>query len=122
MQTSSKPLLNAYCLTAPHLLLPFICCMKPLFCLLLLFLPFFQSVSAQDSVCHVRISLLTCAPGAELYSTFGHTALRIQDSARGTDLIYNYGTFDFDDPHFYTKFVRGKLDYSLSVDQYPDFM
>lgn len=106
----------------PHLVLPFICCMKPLLLLSFLFLPFFQSVSAQDSVCHVRISLLTCAPGAELYSTFGHTALRIQDSARGTDLIYNYGTFDFDDPHFYTKFIRGKLDYTLSVDPFPGFM
>ena len=96
--------------------------MKPLLLLLLLFLPFFQSVSAQDSSCHLRISLLTCAPGAELYSTFGHTALRIQDSTGGTDLVYNYGTFDFNDPQFYTKFVRGKLDYTLSVDKFPDFM
>ena len=109
-------------LPASHLLLPFICCMKKLTCLLLLFLPFFRNVSAQDSSCHLRISLLTCAPGAELYSTFGHTALRIQDSTRGTDIVYNYGTFDFNDPHFYTKFIRGKLDYSLSVDKFPEFM
>ncbi|MDQ2752374.1 MAG: DUF4105 domain-containing protein, partial [Bacteroidota bacterium] len=96
--------------------------MKPLLFLLLLFLPFFQPVFAQDSSCRVRISLLTCAPGAELYSTFGHTALRIQDSTKGTDLVYNYGTFDFNDPQFYTKFVRGKLDYTLSVDKFADFM
>lgn len=96
--------------------------MKRLFCLLLLVLPFFYLASAQDSGCHVRISLLTCAPGAELYSTFGHTALRIQDTTRGTDLVYNYGTFNFDDPDFYIKFVRGKLDYFLSVDPFPQFM
>lgn len=83
---------------------------------------FLKSMSAQNAVCHTRISLLTCAPGAELYSTFGHTALRIQDSVRGIDIVYNYGTFDFDDPDFYIKFIRGKLDYSLSVDKYPDFM
>ena len=83
---------------------------------------FLESVTAQNTACHVHISLLTCAPGAELYSTFGHTALRIQDSVQQTDLIYNYGTFWFEDPQFYTKFIRGKLDYSLSVDKFPDFM
>src|SRR3982751_2050087 len=83
----------------------------------------FYAAQAQDSTnCHVRISLLTCAPGQELYSTFGHTAIRITDSVTRTDIVYNYGTFDFDDPNFYMKFVRGKLDYFLSADQFPDFM
>lgn len=98
--------------------------MKRLLFLLLISLVFVlnQSAMAQNGTCHVRISLLTCAPGQELYSTFGHTALRIQDSAANTDYVYNYGTFDFDDPDFYMKFVRGKLDYFLSVDKFPDFM
>src|SRR3954453_17973897 len=83
----------------------------------------FVAAQAQDSSsCHVRVSLLTCASGQELYSTFGHTAIRITDSVRRTDIVYNYGTFDFDDPAFYTKFVRGKLDYFLSVASFPDFM
>ncbi len=90
--------------------------------LLLFVLIMHQKAVAQNPACDVRISLLTCAPGQELYSTFGHTALRIQDSVGGTDLVYNYGTFWFEDPQFYTKFVRGKLDYSLSVDKFPDFM
>lgn len=71
---------------------------------------------------HVRISLLTCAPGDELYSIFGHTALRVIDSAGHTDIVYNYGTFDFNDPDFYSKFVRGKLDYSLSAEELPAFL
>src|SRR4051812_24672160 len=88
-----------------------------------LFNLFFFAAQAQDSSnCHVRISLLTCAPGQELYSTFGHTAIRITDSIRRTDIVYNYGTFEFDDPNFYMKFVRGKLDYFLSAAYYPDFM
>ncbi|MBV9987363.1 MAG: DUF4105 domain-containing protein [Chitinophagaceae bacterium] len=77
---------------------------------------------AQNSGGRFRISLLTCAPGDELYSIFGHTALRITDSAANSDLVYNYGTFNFDDPDFYSKFVRGKLDYSLSVASFPDFI
>ena len=80
----------------------------------------FRFALAQDS-CNLQISLLTCAPGEELYSTFGHTALRIQDSARGTDYIYNYGTFEFG-PDFYTKFIRGKLLYFLSVENFTDFV
>ena len=70
----------------------------------------------------IRISLLTCTPGAELYSVFGHSALRVVDSAAGTDIVYNYGTFDFNDPDFYTKFVRGKLMYFVSQVSYPDFI
>lgn len=71
--------------------------------------------------CNLRVSLLTCAPGAELYSIFGHTALRVQDDATGTDWVFNYGTFEFG-PDFYPKFVRGKLLYYLSVEDMRDFL
>ncbi len=77
---------------------------------------------AQTSPSRLRISLLTCAPGDELYSTFGHTAIRVFDSTRQTDIVFNYGTFDFNDPDFYMKFTRGKLDYFLSVSSMSDFM
>jgi len=61
------------------------------------------------------ITLLTASPGDELYSIFGHSALRVKDPAQNIDLVFNYGTFDFDTPNFYLKFVRGKLLYKLSV-------
>jgi hypothetical protein len=80
----------------------------------------FHLAMAQDS-CSLRISLLTCAPGEELYSTFGHTALRVQDAAKGTDYVFNYGTFEFG-PDFYTQFIRGKLLYFLSVEDFNDFL
>lgn len=75
---------------------------------------------AQDS-CKLQISLLTCAPGEELYSTFGHTALRVQDPAKGADVVFNYGTFEFG-PDFYMQFIRGKLLYFLSVEDFNDFV
>jgi hypothetical protein len=62
-----------------------------------------------------EITLLTASPGDELYSIFGHSALRVKDSAQNIDLVFNYGTFDFDTPNFYLKFIRGKLLYKLSV-------
>lgn len=75
---------------------------------------------AQDSS-RLRISLLTCTPGDELYSTFGHSAFRVIDSNSVTDIVYNYGTFNFDDDGFYLKFVRGKLLYYVSTEYFSDF-
>ncbi len=76
--------------------------------------------SAQDTS-HIRISLLTCTPGDELYSTFGHTAIRIMDSSSTSDIVYNYGTFNFDDEGFYIKFIRGKLLYYVLAENFKDF-
>jgi hypothetical protein len=81
-----------------------------------------QSAAATVQGCNIRISLLTCSPGTELYSTFGHSALRVIDESTNTDIVFNYGTFDFDDPHFYEKFIRGKLLYFVSVSSFSDFM
>ncbi|WP_215226514.1 Lnb N-terminal periplasmic domain-containing protein [Echinicola shivajiensis] len=75
-------------------------------------------LSAQE----YRISLLTCDPGTELYSVFGHSAVRVTDQKTGRDLVFNYGTFDFDTPNFYLKFAQGKLDYKLSIGTYQSFI
>ncbi|MBN9350790.1 MAG: DUF4105 domain-containing protein [Chitinophagaceae bacterium] len=79
------------------------------------------NAKAQNDSCRFRVSLLTASPGAELYSTFGHSALRVIDSVSGRDLVFNYGTFNFDESNFYMKFIRGKLKYFLSVDDYNSF-
>lgn len=75
---------------------------------------------AQDRLLsdEARISLLTITPGDELYSTFGHSAIRVFDPQYKIDIMYNYGTFDFQEPGFYVKFVRGKLNYFLSAYDY----
>ena len=92
-----------------------------LFVLLFLFSVHTHRSFAQDSS-RIRISLLTCTPGDELYSIFGHSAIRIIDSNSVTDYVFNYGTFNFEDEGFYLKFIRGKLLYFLSVEKSQDFM
>ena len=67
------------------------------------------------------VSLMTVAPGSELYSTFGHSALRVYDPSQNVDRIYNYGTFDFDQPNFYLNFCRGKLLYILDIERFRSF-
>jgi hypothetical protein len=75
-------------------------------------LPQNNNLIAQIDYNVYQISLLTYSPGEKLYSVFGHSAIRVLGEE--TDLVYNFGTFDFDDPDFYLKFIRGKLMYRLS--------
>lgn len=79
------------------------------------------TVNVPGDTSHLRISILTCGVGDELYSSFGHTGVRIIDSARHTDEVYNYGTFNYG-PDFYKEFVRGKLLYYLDKSNFNDFM
>ncbi|NDV44436.1 DUF4105 domain-containing protein [Muricauda sp. 40Bstr401] len=69
-----------------------------------------------------QISLLTCAAGDEVYTAFGHSAFRVQDSVLGIDVVYNYGTFDFNKPNFYLNFAKGRLIYSLSRTSFDNFL
>lgn len=95
--------------------------MRKLYYLLFSLFFFLQQAKAQTDSCTLRISLLTCSPGEALYSTFGHTAVRVTDRSTGMDMVYNYGTFEFS-PDFYTKFIQGKLRYYLSVEPFNDFL
>lgn len=91
------------------------------FSALILFFGFLQGHPVLAQSCALRVSLLTVSPGDELYSSFGHSALRVYDSSAQRDLVYNYGTFNFEEPNFYLKFVRGKLEYFVSVEAFQDF-
>ncbi|QJW90132.1 DUF4105 domain-containing protein [Spirosoma taeanense] len=66
-----------------------------------------------------RISLLTVGPGEDLYSVFGHTAIRINDPAQNMDLTFGWGGFRYED-NFYVKFLRGTLPYYIDAyEMYP---
>ena len=71
---------------------------------------------------NATVSVLTCDSGDELYSLFGHTALRFADPENRIDAVFNYGYFDFATPNFYLKFVKGDLKYFVAVDKYEDFL
>jgi len=91
----------------------------------LVLLTLMLSVSAQAQIklsSEASISLLTCSPGGELYSLFGHSAIRVHDPLRGIDSVFNYGTFDFDTPNFYLKFAKGDLNYMLTYGNYARFL
>lgn len=68
------------------------------------------------------LSVITCGPGNELYSTFGHSAFKISDPTLGIDKVYNYGTFNFNTPNFYLNFAKGKLTYQLDTSGFRRFL
>lgn len=78
-----------------------------------------QRESTPDSI---RISLLTCAPGGEIYYLFGHTAIRYENLTRGIDAVFNYGIFDFNTPNFTLRFALGDTDYQLGATNYRHFV
>jgi hypothetical protein len=72
--------------------------------------------------CNLRFSMLTCGPGEDLYSIFGHSAIRVVDVSNGMDIVFNYGTMEFDDFSFYVKFTKGQMLYYLSHTDMDSFM
>jgi hypothetical protein len=68
------------------------------------------------------ISLLTVSPGREVYSQYGHTAIRVCDPGKKIDIAFNYGLFDFNSPNFIWRFVRGETDYMVGICSYSDFI
>ncbi len=69
-----------------------------------------------------QVSVLTCGNGNELYSLFGHTAVRIYDAATNLDIVYNYGAFDFATPNFVVRFSKGDLQYFVTSSTFEDFL
>lgn len=60
---------------------------------------------------NLTVYLLTFGWGDAVWERFGHNAIWIKDAARGTDITYNWGMFDFDQPHFVWRFVTGETRY-----------
>lgn len=84
---------------------------------------FIGNVSSKITISdQANFSLITCAPGTEVYSLFGHSALRLQDESKGVDVVFNYGLFSFQSENFYWNFSRGYTDYLLGVQRYNDFI
>ena len=84
-----------------------------------------QEVMGQDTSSfkpRLQFSIITCAAGEDIYTIWGHTAVRVVDSVNQTDIVFNYGTFNFNEPNFIAKFLKGDLLYFVSVNNYSDFL
>jgi len=80
-----------------------------------------QDKLAPSETDSIEISLLTCSPHDEVYSLYGHTALRIEDKRTGEDIAVNYGLFSFQKPYFILRFVFGLTDYEMGIEPFSAF-
>ncbi|HOW10317.1 MAG TPA: DUF4105 domain-containing protein [Bacteroidales bacterium] len=90
-----------------------------LFSLLLMITP--AALVSQEAPA-AELYLLTCGPGTETYSIYGHSALRVVIPEKNSDMVYNWGVFDFATSNFAWKFAKGRLKYSLGVTSYDRFL
>ncbi|HWA40837.1 MAG TPA: DUF4105 domain-containing protein, partial [Gemmatimonadales bacterium] len=77
-----------------------------------------RPLAAQDSPAadttagaEYRISVLTAGAGAEVWERFGHNMIRVQNSATGEDVAYNWGMFSFRQENFIGRFLMGRMKY-----------
>ncbi|MDC3389618.1 DUF4105 domain-containing protein [Flavobacteriales bacterium] len=71
-----------------------------------------------------KISILTCDPGNEIYSLFGHSALRIKDTKNQIDIVVNWGLFEFSENQFEFgyDFAKGRLNYFMGLQSMSNFI
>ena len=94
---------------------------------LLLFFPFWAfsySLNISENIESTEISVLTCDPGNEIYSLFGHSALRIKNPVNGQDLVVNWGLFEFSESQFQFgyDFAKGRLKYYMGIQLMSNFI
>ena len=91
-----------------------------LICIIISFVSFPRVLSQQSN--DTIVYLLTCGPGTETYSIYGHSAIRIALSEQHSDIVYNWGVFDYSTPNFAWKFAKGRLDYMLDTQSLKSFL
>ncbi len=61
-----------------------------------------------------EVDLVTMFPGDGLFTGFGHIAFRVRNPLTGDDDVYDYGTYDAQDPLIGWHFLTGQLKYYCS--------
>ncbi|MDR0742769.1 MAG: DUF4105 domain-containing protein [Tannerella sp.] len=81
------------------------------------------TAQAQPLTPQAQISLLTSSPNDDdVYTVYGHTALRVYDPGMSIDLVFNYGIFDFSKPNFIYRFAKGETDYQVRAYDFKDYL
>lgn len=92
------------------------------FLIVLSMLIFQPKVQAQQLSPDATISILTCDPGVDVYSMYGHSAIRISDPTLNLDAVFNYGLFSYDTPHFFYRFAKGQTDYAMGGERFRSWL
>jgi hypothetical protein len=66
--------------------------------------------------------LITIGEAEEPYAMYGHTAIRVADTALNMDFIVDWGVFNFNQPNFYLNFARGNMIYTTDAQSFRSFL
>lgn len=69
---------------------------------------------------NATVYLLTCTPGTEVWTKYGHTGIYVKDPDNRLDIVFNYGNFSFGE-NFYINFIKGDTYYQLGIEPYSYF-
>ncbi len=65
------------------------------------------------------IELVTMTKGRDLFTAYGHTAVRVIDPIAQTDVAYDFGMYEYTDPQLLQKFFLGELRYWVEASEWP---
>ena len=82
----------------------------------------FVSVFCHSIFAIPNFYLITIGEAKEPYAMYGHTALRIADTALNMDFIVDWGVFNFNQPNFYLNFAKGNMIYTTETQSFPGFL
>lgn len=74
-------------------------------------IPFTPAAPIGEPGSELTVYLLTFGQGDAVWELFGHNAIWIKDRSKGTDITYNWGMFDFNQPNFIGRFLTGNTSY-----------
>ncbi len=96
--------------------------MKKILLIISLFILVCQNEAKSQPLSDTTVYLITCGQGTDTYSIYGHSAIRIYIPKNSSDMVYNWGVFDFSTPNFAWKFAKGRLDYYVGEEPLKDFL
>ncbi len=93
----------------------------------ILFLLLFSSLNSWSQTLseEAEFGLVTVSPGSThdaVYQIWGHTVFHLKDPKNGINECYDYGTFNFNQPNFIGKFLKGTLPYHMAIIDYDLFV
>ena len=90
--------------------------------LIVIYILLSSTLAAMQLSEQAKIQIITCTQGEQVWSKYGHTAIRVIDSANKMDYVFNYGIFNLMADDFYIKFVKGETYYQLGIEYYQHFV
>jgi uncharacterized membrane protein (Fun14 family) len=87
---------------------------KQLTMIVVLLLLAVSPLAGQQPGSEIRVYLMTLGPGDAVWERFGHNAIVVEDASIGQSIAYNWGMFDFEEPGYVARLMKGRMIYWMA--------